>query len=228
MHELGLFERKNKVYVSSRIIAERFEKRHDNVITTIEGLIKDSRGCPFEKEAPEFIEQSYIHPQNGQEYREYVINKRAFVLVMMRLKGEIAFVMQNRYIDAFESMEAALAERQTTDWLKTRENGKLIRRNETDAIQQLIPYAEEQGSKNMAKQAYRIYSKMVNKIAGVETGERDKASYKQLMTIAMLEDMIQHTIQEEMKRDVYYKKIYQICKQKAEQFAGLMYLSKAM
>ena len=222
-NELGLFEKTNKILVSSRDVAERFEKRHDNIVTAIEGLIEDSKGYPFQKEAPMFIKQSYIHEQNKQEYVEYLLNKRAFVLLMMRLKGEVAFDMQNKYIDCFEQMEALLRERQTTDWQKTRKHGKLVRREETDAIQLLIPYAEEQGSKN-ALMLHVNYSKLVNKIVGVEAGQRELLSHKNLMLIVILEDMITRTILEEMERGTFYKNIYKLCKDKAEQFAKLAYI----
>lgn len=38
-------------------------------------------------------------------------------------------------------MRTALMERQTTEWLQTRQKGKLIRRKETDALAQLKAYA---------------------------------------------------------------------------------------
>jgi len=124
-------------------------------------------------------------------------------------------------------MRQALLERQSTDWLQTREKGKLIRRNETDVIQQLIPYAEEQGSRN-AKLFYVNYSKLVNKAIGIETGKREFATHKQLMLVSLLEDIISNTIREEMAKGVYYKEIYQICKRKVDQFVGLAYLDAAV
>ena len=223
-NELGLFEKKNQILVSSRVVAEKFSVRHDNLVnTTIKGILKDMEGSPEFQDTPLFQKQHYIHEQNNQEYLEYLLNKRAFLLVMMRLKGIVAYVLQNQYIDAFEQMEVALRERQTTDWLQTREKGKMIRRQETDAIQQLIPYAQEQGSQNALK-LYMTYSKLVNSIMGIESGKRKQATGKQLMQISLLEDMITNTIIEEMGKGVYYKEVYKICKKKAELFAGLTYI----
>jgi hypothetical protein len=131
------------------------------------------------------------------------------------------------YIDRFEQMEAALRERQSTDWLQTRKNGKLTRRGATDAIQQLIPYAEAQGSTNIAKTAYSNYTKMVNKAIGLESGERETAPYKTLMLVSLLEDIISKTIIEEMDTGTFYKNIYLKCKDKVNQFVSLAYLPSA-
>ncbi|MDR1218164.1 MAG: hypothetical protein LBK73_00975, partial [Treponema sp.] len=70
------------------------------------------------------------------------------------------------------------------------------------------------------------YSKLVNKAAGIESGERGNVSYKTLMLVALMEDIIQRTIADEMGKGVYYKEIYKACKTKVEQFAGLACLPK--
>lgn len=225
-NSLALFENKGQVLVSSRLVAKDFGKEHFSVISTVESLIEETEGYQSPIDTPIFLKQSYIHEQNRQQYSEYLLNKRAFLLLMMRLKGNIAFIKQNEYIDEFERMESLLRERQTTDWLKTRQSGKLIRRETTDAIQKLIPYATSQGSQN-ARMMYLTYSKLVNKTVGIESGTRDKATVMQLMQITMLEDLITRTIQEEIANGVYYKEIYKICKAKVNQFATLTYLNAA-
>jgi len=220
-NELGLFEKKNKILVSSRVVAERFGKRHDNVIRDIKGII---RGLLKIEETPlsaYFTESSYTNEQNNQEYFEYLLTKDGFLMYIFSFQGNELFKM--RYIKRFDEMGAALRERQTTDWLQTREKGKMIRRQETDVIQQLIPYAQEQGSQNALK-LYMVYSKLVNSIMGIESGKRNQATGKQLMQISLLEDMITNTIIEEMGKGMFYKEIYKICKKKAELFAGLVYI----
>ena len=72
-NELGLFERRNNILVSSRIIAERFEKHHFSVVSTIESVIENSRGYQFRIDTPYFQKQTYIQEQNGKEYTELYI-----------------------------------------------------------------------------------------------------------------------------------------------------------
>ena len=139
-------------------------------------------------------------------------------------KSEKGRQARKYFIECEKKYIALLMERQSSDWLLIRQNGKLIRRNETDAIQKLIPYAESQGSKN-ARMFYVNYSALVNKQVGLKSKQRDIATWEQLQAIRMLEDMITRTIQELMAMDVYYKDIYKICKSKAEQFAQLTYLA---
>ena len=70
-------------------------------------------------------------------------------------------------------MRCFIAERQTSDWQQARITGKKVRNDETDVIlTRLIPLAESQGSRN-AGQLYRVYSKLVNDILGINAGQRD-------------------------------------------------------
>jgi phage regulator Rha-like protein len=79
----------------------------------------------------------------------------------MGFTGQKALEWKLKYIDVFNQMESFIKERQSSEWLMTRKQGKLIRRSETDTITNLIEYSEAQGSRNMRRQAYNIYSKLV-------------------------------------------------------------------
>lgn len=92
----------NEVVVSSRQVAENFGKRHDNVMQAIEGVlkIKDTQKM--------FYMVSYIHPQNGQLYSEYLMNRDGFSLLVMGFTGKKALEWKVKYIQAFNEMEAKL------------------------------------------------------------------------------------------------------------------------
>ena len=220
MNELGLFEKKNQVVVSSRDVARVFEKRHDNVLKDIRELKISS-----EFRLLNFEESNYLNEQSKQQ-PQYILTRDGFAIIAMGYTGKKAMQFKEAYINTFNRMESLLRERQTTDWLETRKKGKIIRRMETDVIQQLIPYAIEQGSKN-AKMFYANYSALVNKTVGIENGTRGEATHKQLMLVALIEDMISNTILEEMANGVYYKEIYKICKAKVLQFATLAYIGES-
>ena len=221
MSNLSLFENKGQILVSSRVVAKDFEKQHNNVLRDVRNI---SEGMLKLEHTPNeyFIESQYTNPQNHQEYSEFLLTRKGFLMYVFSFQGNEAFKM--KYIEEFDRMESLLRERQTTDWLKTREQGKLIRRQETDAIQKLIPYAEGQGSKSASQYMYTNYTNLVNKIVGLQTGKRGEASVKELMLVALLEDIIMKTIEEEIAKGVYYKEIYKACKAKAYQFANLAYL----
>ena len=59
--------------MSSREIAELTGSTHDNVLKTIRALIK--KGVVSGNETP------YIHPQNGQEYKEFHLDYRNTMVV---------------------------------------------------------------------------------------------------------------------------------------------------
>ena len=223
MNELMLFERNEQAVVSSRVVSERFGKRHDNVLRDIKLLV---RGLLKTEETPSayFIESVYQENQNGELYPEFLMNRDGFSLLVMGFTGDEALSWKVKYIQAFNAMEAAIRERLSSEWLVTRKQGKLVRRNETDVIAQLIEYAEAQGSKNMRKRAYEIYTKLVNGLVGIEAGQRDTVPFKTLSTIIFLEDMILHTVAEEMRNGTYYKEIYKKCKANGEQIMRFAYL----
>lgn len=225
-NELGLFESKNGVYVSSRDVAEKFGKRHNSIIQTIENIINDTNGSTSEMYTIEFKKQEFIHEQNSQTYFEYFMNKRSFILLMMRLKGETAFELQNKYIDRFEYMESIINQRKNANWQESRQHGKQTRLAETDVIRdKLIPLAIEQGSKNYAK-LYMTYSKLINSLLKINSDTRNNLPYHYLTTIDMLERIIENIISSEVDKNTHYKEIYQVCKLKCQLAVELSFLPK--
>lgn len=90
---------------SSRDIAEHFGKEHKNVLRDIENLIG---GLPNFEHTPMFFKTTYLHPQNGQEYPMYLMNRDGFTLLAMGFTGKEALEWKIKYINAFNSMEQEL------------------------------------------------------------------------------------------------------------------------
>lgn len=122
-----------------------------------------------------------------------------------------------------EQLKIMLLNRQNSEWLLTRKQGKITRRKETDAIAELIPYAKSQGSRN-ADKLYIVYSKLVNRLAGIENGTREMADIETLLYIKKLEDLFSKVMLERMSMDVFYKKIYEECKELGLQMMNFMRL----
>ena len=199
-----------------KLEGEKAVLRHNNFKASI---LKEFEGMLPEK-------HTYINPQNKQEYEYYELD---FYQVIQLLMKESVKVRQGiiKYIKYLENqnlmLKQALWNKQNTEWLETRRQGKLTRRNETDVIASLILYATEQGSKN-ANKLYVVYSKLVNNLVGIESGMRDIVSLETLFNIAKLEDLFQSIMIDCMENSVYYKEIYKRCKEHGTQM--MKYLNK--
>lgn len=222
-NDLMIFEKNEHAVVSSRIVAEKFGKRHNDVVAAIETKLANLTTEKFV--VKDYFIKSYFE-HRGNTYKEYLLTRDGFSFIVMGFTGAEADRWKLKYIDAFNRMEAFINERLSSEWLITRKQGKLVRRCETDVLANLVEYAEAQGSRNMRKQVYNIYSKLINQLVGIEAGQRDKVPFKTISTIMFLEDMILHTVDEEMQKGTHYKEIYRICRENGEQIMRFAYLPK--
>ncbi|MDU4960165.1 MAG: Rha family transcriptional regulator [Sporomusaceae bacterium] len=87
--------------VSSRQVAENFSKNHRDVLEAIREII----GSAENSATPMYYETTYIHPQNKQEYPEYLMNRDGFTLLAMGFTGSTAMEWKIKYIQAFNEME---------------------------------------------------------------------------------------------------------------------------
>lgn len=115
MNEIILQNKDGQVLVSSRDIAEKFGKQHSSVLKTIygenrkgnhvEGLSDEilASGNPLTKY---FIESSYVN--RGKDYKECLMTRDGFSLVVMGFTGKEATEWKLKYINAFNKMEEEL------------------------------------------------------------------------------------------------------------------------
>lgn len=106
MNDIILSMQNGEPVVSSRQIAESFEKRHDHVMRDIEDIMG---GLPKNGDTPMFYKTEYIHEQNGQTYPMYLMNRDGFTLLAMGFNGKAALEWKLKYIAAFNEMEKKLA-----------------------------------------------------------------------------------------------------------------------
>ncbi|EGO9144821.1 MULTISPECIES: Rha family transcriptional regulator [Enterococcus] len=93
---------KNEQAVTSSLqVAETFNKNHRDVLAAIDDL----KEGVAENYADLFYEDTYIHPQNKQSYRQVVMNRDGFTLLAMGFTGQKALQFKLKYIEAFNQME---------------------------------------------------------------------------------------------------------------------------
>ena len=140
MSDLINIENKDgQLVVSSREVAKNFGKEHKNVLRDVENLIggmlnfehtpgsgenggilnfedtPESEKTPLDAgsgvNAPQyFIPNEYQNEQNGQTYREYLLTRDGFSLLVMGFTGAKALEWKLKYIAAFNAMEKKLTD----------------------------------------------------------------------------------------------------------------------
>lgn len=173
----------------------------------------------------EFSEEINEQKISLVEYKDKKGEKRPmFILTLSQAKQVL--LRESKYvrraiIHYIEVLEQAILDKAKSEWLLTRQQGKLVRREETDAIQVLIEYAKNQGSRHSEK-LYMNYSKLVNSLVGIKANSRDKVDFGILMVIRQLEDMFTRIITSSMENEIHYKEIYQICKKQGTHFIEIV------
>ena len=206
---------KNDIFTDSLVIAEGTDNKHESV----QRRIRD-----YEKEISSLGKLGFeIRPmKSGQEMKIYLLNEpQATFLITLLKNTEIVVNFKLELVKQFYKMRQFILERQTTQWIETRKQGKLTRKSETDVIKELVEYAKNQGSKN-AEMLYMMYSKLANKMAGID--KRDNATINQLNNLSLIENIILHCIRAGIEQEKHYKKIYQDCKARLVMFKDIAYL----
>ena len=104
-----------ELVVSSRQIAENFGKRHDNILRDIESLISETSILRDDTVAEKLSLTAMFYGTTykagtGKSYKEYLMNRDGFSLLVMGFTGKEALAWKLKYIEAFNAMEKKLKE----------------------------------------------------------------------------------------------------------------------
>jgi len=107
MKEL-VFKNNDQAVTSSRNISRDFGKEHRGVLRDIDEIVKGLHNSVQTQKM--FYETTYVHEQNKQEYRQFLMNRDGFTLLVMGFTGRKAMEFKLKYIEAFNEMEKELQE----------------------------------------------------------------------------------------------------------------------
>lgn len=93
----------NQPLTNSKLVAEVFNKPHDNVLKAIRKILQG--GIVKNDETPMFEETTYINEQNKQSYPMFIMNQDGFTLLAMGFNGKKAMEFKLKYIEAFNRMK---------------------------------------------------------------------------------------------------------------------------
>lgn len=211
----------NEAFTDSMVIANGTGNQHNSVTRIIRNYKEDF----LEFGSVKFVDLKSKNPSGGRPERIYKLNEQQATLLMTYLDNtDVVRAFKKELVRQFYAMRQFIFERQTKDWIVTREQGKITRKAETDIIKQLVEYAKEQGSEHSDK-LYLSYTRLANKICGIS--KRDDATVAQLSSLTVAENIILHCIQVGISEEKHYKDIYQDCKQRLEMFKDIAYLEVA-
>lgn len=221
MNEL-VFLKSKQALTTSLKVAEVFEKRHGDVLQAVEDTIRQVRDTKKSVPPSLYQKSEYTHPQNGQVYPMYLMNRDGFTLLAMGFTGTKAMQFKLAYIDTFNRMEEILLNQRNEEWRAIRQAGKRGNKEMCAMIGQvIIPLAREAGSTAPDKVFYINYQKEVNKAAGIAPKSRDIQPLGQLYEIEKLQSMVGVSIKGLAARGEGYKQIFQDTKQTLENYSRL-------
>lgn len=125
--DLGLIVNNEQVMVSSRTVAEKFGRRHDNILQRIKNL-----DCSEEFTALNFQVSEY-RDSTGRSNSEFLMTRDGFTFCVMGMTGKKAAEFKEKYIQAFNEMEQRL-----------KSNGLKMPESVQDVVGLLAQYATAQ------------------------------------------------------------------------------------
>ncbi len=144
-----IFEKDEQFWTTSLDVAEKFEKQHKDVLKAIRNL-----DCSEEFSRRNFAPSEY-KDDRGKDQKSYFISRGGFSFLAMGFTGKRAAEWKEKYIEAFDRMEATIIEQAkqlrkqaNKEWKQLRENSKEARKIATDAYKKFVDYAIAQGTHN--------------------------------------------------------------------------------
>jgi len=210
VNEVELWE--DVARAGSYLLAQGLDREHDNVRKLIEKYRED-----FEDFSD--LKRRKLKSTGGRAANEYMLDEDQFMFLGTLLRN-------NKKVVAFKKAEneSLQQHKQQPKYQITRDAGKVVRKQTTDAMKDFTEYAKTQGSKSPGMYYVNI-TKMVNGMLFIVEGKfknlREMMTTQQLMTVSSAEQIIDRGLKDGMSRKKFYKEIYKDVKSRVFQFSEL-------
>ena len=232
----ALIENKHgEAFADSALIARKFGMKHNKLISVVENVFSDYPDLRGSSNTPKSIESYFTEERNyrGQTYTAYMMNRAFFSLVAMRFTTKPAREWQRKFNAAFYQLENQLllikSHQHDQQWLAQRSQTKLLRKAETEVIEQFVEYATFQGSQN-ANNYYRLITTATYHSLGLiqfkQPHLRNTLNSLQLSWLVTLESLVQASLRKYMSLNIHYKEIYKLVVNEIRQYAAPFTLIK--
>lgn len=112
MTDLVFKGQNDQVLTNSLLVAEKFGKRHADVIRSIDNILNTEDELLNAKMRLAFVSTTY-EDSTGKSNPAYIMNQKSFSILVMGWNGIKALKFKNEFYDAFEAMERSLKEIKT-------------------------------------------------------------------------------------------------------------------
>jgi Rha family phage regulatory protein len=216
-----------QLWTTSLDLAEKFGKNHDKICRDIKNL-----NCSAGFNVANFGEIFYTDSR-GRQQSAYEMTRDGFTLLAMGFTGKKAITWKEKYIAAFNAMEKkilrdarSVARQGKIEFQQARLEGKVERRELTDAIQRLKELADEQNPDNNAERYYTTFTKMVVSILfnlkRDIKGLRDEIPASALRRLQMVEGVVADWLNAEVARKPDYHEPYGIIKERTRSLVNMI------
>ena len=203
------FANADNLKMSSIEISQLTGKQHSHVIRDIKKMLLSLDLVNPNMDAVDFKGFSFEHREDNGQVAIVNLNQELTITLISGYNVKLRHAIVKRWIEL---------EKQVAQVKASRLDGKEVRKLETDAIKDLVKYAEASGSKS-ANMYYANITRMTNSILGIESGPRDNLTVKQLDQVRIAETMVKMAISDGLEQSIPYKEIYKLCKERVSAIA---------
>jgi formiminotetrahydrofolate cyclodeaminase len=163
----------------------------------------------------------------GAERQPYAFTREGANMLSAVLRSPIAIERSVQIMRAFSAMEE-LAQRQakrrsTIEWMEAREQGKIERKELTDALKRLKSLADEQNPKNNAGNYYSTFTRTIYSILfNVKKIQKDEISEPALRKLQMIEAQVAEWVNEWVDQKVDYHLPHREVKEKVSKLVAII------
>lgn len=214
----------DRVYTTSRIIAENGEVQHQAIMKLVRNYSDDLKSLStsgFE------IRKFKTAGRGGEEALLDEIQATFIITLMKNSKKVVQFKKEltKQFFKQREIISRLVQQQKDPSWVNVRRDGKQVYFQKTDIIKDFVEYATSQGSKS-AKMYYINFAKMENSALFFMKQKypnlRELLTIIQLMQVATADTVIEKAIKEGMEQEIFYKDIYKLAKERIIVYAELV------
>lgn len=215
--------RKDEIYVSTDILAKELKRSHKiiiNLVKVYKNELEKLGVLTFENDL------KTGNPKGGQPKKVFYLNEEQYLFLIMNMRTKanekdlvlnLKLTISKQFVSMRKWILEQKTQKQNQQYIETRNQSKIGRRQETDIIKTFIEYAKIQGSKSSNKY-YMIISKMENAAFFILKEKfpnvREILNIQQLSKIIVADMIVKQAIIEGMDKEKYYKDIFQEAKKR--------------